>query len=650
VRTPDELGSDTPTTALERDTLAVDQDQRATLVRDSPQKVLPGSASVESMDFSHRYQAESVLGEGGMGVVRLFHDRQIGRRVAVKVSRARGDQDAEGRFLREARVQGQLEHPAVVPVYDLGITPDGAAYFSMKRVRGVTLEQVIQRLREHDTETEARYSRRRLLTAFVSVCLAVDFAHERGVVHRDIKPSNVMLGDFGEVYVLDWGLAKIVAADDDVTTSGGVSPVGAHPTDTVAGVVLGTPGYMSPEQMRGDVDRISPASDVYSLGAILFELLTGSPLHGGPDLQRIVTSTLDGVEARPSVRFPDLDVPPELEALVVRATAQDPLARFERARELSEAIERYLDGERDVERRRELAESHARAAREAADRARARGSEGLAERRRAMREIGRALALDPDNRDALGSLVALLSERPDDLPFEVVQSIEANERHKLRFIGRVGGFSYLSLYLYLPLLFWVGVRSWTPVVGMYAVALLASGLSFWAGFRREPPQWVVMAVLVVSSVLFMSTTMFFGPMVLPPLLIAINTTVFTLYLPPRYRMLAAIAGGVAVLIPSLLWLAGLIPGYRVQNGAIVLEASVLEASPGALVALMISAVVGAVTTGAVAVTRVRDALARTEQQIFLYAWHLRELVPDAVRAPTDPTPARRASLPADARS
>jgi len=145
--------------------------------------------------FTERYSTGSLLGEGGMGEVRLAKDRRVGRDVALKVIRAaHGPRaDLRERFLREARVQGQLEHPAIVPVYDLGVAPHGAAYFTMKRVRGMTLEGVLALLRTGDAAARAEYSRRRLLTAFRSVCLAIDFAHARGVIHRDLKPGNIML-------------------------------------------------------------------------------------------------------------------------------------------------------------------------------------------------------------------------------------------------------------------------------------------------------------------------------------------------------------------------------------------------------------------------------------------------------------------------
>ncbi|MCA9797823.1 MAG: serine/threonine protein kinase, partial [Candidatus Eremiobacteraeota bacterium] len=169
------------------------------------------------------------------------------------------------RFLRECRIQGQLEHPAVVPVHDLGVGPDGAVYFTMKRVLGFTLDQIVAGLRRGDPELIRRFSRRRLLTAFLSICQAVELAHARGVIHRDLKPANMMLGDFGEVYVLDWGLARL--ASDPVSAVHEIRPVPPGESDhrlTAAGTFLGTPGYLPPEHARGEA--IDPRADVYALG------------------------------------------------------------------------------------------------------------------------------------------------------------------------------------------------------------------------------------------------------------------------------------------------------------------------------------------------------------------------------------------------
>ena len=293
-------------------------------------------APQQPVTFDDRYRFEVQLGEGGMGIVSLCLDRAIGRSVAMKVVRDRESGDTT-RFLREARVQGQLEHPSIVPVYDLGIDPRGHAFFTMKRVRGTTLFDVLG----DEREGRERWTRRRLLSAFGNVCLAVDYAHQHGVIHRDIKPANVMLGDFGEVYVLDWGVARVAM---DVPAH---ERLDVDATDGIAsGSILGTPGYMAPEQIR-NVD-MGPWTDVYALGCLLYEILTLDPLIEPTTTAEMLSQTLAGVEARASVRAPDANVPPELEALIVRATTLDPRERIQSARELSDALEAFLDGERDI--------------------------------------------------------------------------------------------------------------------------------------------------------------------------------------------------------------------------------------------------------------------------------------------------------------
>jgi serine/threonine-protein kinase len=176
----------------------------ATLSVPSPVTLETGAHVARAIRFEERYEHRALLGEGGMGAVDLFQDRAIGREVAIK--RIRPEASSPGalaRFVREARVQGQLEHPAIVPVHDLAENSEGTAFFTMKRVRGASLDDILDALATDAPDARARYGRRKLLTAFATVCLAVDFAHSRGVLHRDLKPANVMLGDFGEVYVLD---------------------------------------------------------------------------------------------------------------------------------------------------------------------------------------------------------------------------------------------------------------------------------------------------------------------------------------------------------------------------------------------------------------------------------------------------------------
>ncbi|MEO8550853.1 MAG: serine/threonine-protein kinase, partial [Kofleriaceae bacterium] len=292
-----------------------------------------------------RYVLRHLLGSGGMGEVWLAHDVRIDREIAIKMMRSTGDPDAAARFLREARVQGRLEHPSVVPVHDLG-GAGSAPYFAMKRLTGTTLHDVIA---AHDDET---WTRRKLLARFADVCLAIEFAHKRGVIHRDLKPANIMLGDFGETYVLDWGLARI--ADDDRPAVAGAAPISAIETrdlrsdsgsggHTQAGALLGTPGYMSPEQMRGE--QVDSRTDVYALGLILFEILTGASAIARDKPFEITLATL---EFHPAEHRPELDIAPELDALCARATSAERDLRPASAREIADAIQSYLDGDRDL--------------------------------------------------------------------------------------------------------------------------------------------------------------------------------------------------------------------------------------------------------------------------------------------------------------
>ena len=591
--------------------------------------------------FADRYGFVRTLGEGGMGNVLLFEDRQIGRHVALKMIRREHAERAsiQARFLREARIQGQLEHPSIVPVYDLGADPEGTAYFTMKRVQGDTLRDVINGLASNDSASGDRFSRRRLLTAFSNVCLAIDFAHQRGVVHRDLKPENVMLGGYGEVYVLDWGLLKLLGQEDDAPAS--FRAPKADPSKTMPGALLGTPGYIAPEQLRGDTD-VGPHTDVYALGAILFELLTWQRLHEGKTTEALVTSTLEGANARPTERAPDMDVPPELEAICERATASSPADRYGSARDLYRALERYLDGERDVERRRELAAGHAKAAQDAALRART-SDDSIDQRREAMRNIGRALALDPTNADALDTMVALLTEPPAETPPEVTYEMTRSQEHHTKWTARIGGYTYLGLLIYLPIVMWLGIVDWLAAGLFFAGAVSCAALSFWTVARPDPR--LVVVVMIVSSVTLGVGMVFFGPFIIVPMAVAVNTTAFAVQGEKRFRPIAMGMGCLAILVPVVLQAAGVLsPSYGFQDGMmIVLESSIRFPEIPTLVTLTLSALTG-VLAGGFIVGHVRDALSEAENQMYLYTWHLREFVPDTARAATDPTGARRARM------
>ena len=280
-----------------------------------------------------RYTLAEELGAGGMGIVRGAVDRRLGREVAIKTLRRtkRPQRPLERRFLREACVQALLDHPAIIPVYDIGRDREGSLYFSMKRVVGTTLEAIAADL----TVTKR-------LEAFARVCRAVHFAHRRGVVHRDLKPANIMLTDDGDVYVLDWGVAALIDFPDPLLPA--ISSVlladAESPARTLDGETIGTPGYLAPEQARGAI--VDARADIYALGAVLFELLALEPLHPRRSTTTILVSTLRGADARPSVRAPERDIAPELDAICVRATALDPADRFQTLAELVDALEPLL--------------------------------------------------------------------------------------------------------------------------------------------------------------------------------------------------------------------------------------------------------------------------------------------------------------------
>jgi serine/threonine-protein kinase len=578
------------------------------------------------MSVKDRYAAEERLGEGGMGVVQLCLDNQIGRRIAMKTMQPDriGHAVAHKRFVREARIQGQLEHPAVVPVYDLGLEADGTMFFTMKRVRGLTLEDVIVGLIDGDSAITEAWTRRRLLNAFSRVCLAVDYCHERGVLHRDIKPANIMVGDFGEVYLLDWGLAKIWAAGHAERAS-----IDAGEDPSAQGAVLGTPGYMSPEQVRGQ-ESLGPASDVYGLGAILFELLTLQLLHPGDSIAELLEATKRPVEARPSVRAPDREVPPELEELCVRATHVSASKRIASARELSEAIDAFLDGQRDEELRREMGEAHAQRATEAMARAEAEPMQMVAHRKTAMREVGRALALDPQNQAALRTMLDVLTRAPKQIPPEVEQGMAEVERERLRSTGLAAAIAYASLFLYLPLFFWAGIES-KPLVALFYIGAIVSGLiclSAW--ISQRPSENIPFSAMIVSNAMFSLAAAFFGPLVLMPAFVANNTAAYAFHFTDWRRWVSLVVGLLAVAIPLALEVFELItPMYSFTDAGMLIQprAIGLGAYP-TLIFLSIGSF-AAVVTGGLLLARLRDELKTAEKRLFVYTWHLRQLLPES---------------------
>jgi serine/threonine protein kinase len=272
-----------------------------------------------------RYELVEPIGQGGMGTVYHSRDRTLDRPVAIKVLHALPEGlEGEARLVREARLTARLEHPGIVPVHDAGMLPDGRFFYVMKLVRG-------QRLDDPAALPVGLVERLRL---FRQICDAVAFAHAQGVLHRDLKPQNVMLGPFGEVLVMDWGVAKEVGRPEPAAatkeSSGGL-PLPPH---TNPGTVLGTPGYMAPEQAKGKLERIDARTDVFALGGILYFLLTGL----GPRCGAFGDVT--------PPRRCDRSIPRPLEAVCLKALAADPAQRYADVPALADDVANFLAGAR----------------------------------------------------------------------------------------------------------------------------------------------------------------------------------------------------------------------------------------------------------------------------------------------------------------
>jgi serine/threonine-protein kinase len=430
-------------------------------------------------------------------------------------------------------------------------------------------------------------------------------------VHRDLKPANVVVGDFGEVYVLDWGIARITGVTEvrdesfgDITTMDG--------SETVAGAILGTPGYISPEQIRGDFD-LDGRTDVYALGCILFELLALSPLH--PRGQAALASALAGVDARPSLRAPDRDIPPELDAICARATALEADARFATARQLGDAVQQFLDGNRDLQLRKQLAArelSTARAASESGD------------RQEALRAAARALALDPTGREPANLVGSLMLQVPTETPAEVVEELAQMDLHALHTSTRFGmgvAFAYLAFF---PMLYWIGFRELWYLIAGPAIC----GAIIFSQFVIAPRNIFMSGYVAIAGnlAMFGVFSKMIGPAILGPGPPIILITILVAYRRLIWPWLLAALAILAVITP---WILDVVRGAEpvsVSGTDMIVHTSATALDPfattvGLLVYFVSLAALATVLT--VSQTNEQRDVRRTLQ---VQSWQLRNLV------------------------
>lgn len=314
-------------------------DERLTVDRDN---------AVSDLSESDRYEITREHARGGLGKVFVARDKQLEREVALKqiLPAFSSDSGCRHRFLLEAQITGSLEHPGIVPVYGLGVQPDGHLFYAMRFIRGESLGTALKQF--HRDRPDYHLALRKLLRRLVGVCDAMHYAHSRGILHRDIKPDNIMLGPYGETLVVDWGLARLMEKPGDQSDRLANERT-LHPTSdnqsisTRWGTLVGTPAYMSPEQALGWHDALTPASDVYSLGATLYTVLTGLPAFADPSLEQLILRVQQGKFTRP--RAIQRSVPKSLESICLKAMATSPNDRYRSARELAEDLEKFLADE-----------------------------------------------------------------------------------------------------------------------------------------------------------------------------------------------------------------------------------------------------------------------------------------------------------------
>ncbi|NUP12986.1 MAG: serine/threonine protein kinase [Polyangiaceae bacterium] len=597
-------------------------------------------------EFDDRYSMRTLLGRGGMADVFLTMDARIGREVALKAARSDSPDEPDNRFTREYRLQGRLEHPAIVPVYDVGTLPDGAPFFTMKRVRGDTLDDVLKRLADSDEATLARFTRSRLLSIFVTVAQSVHYAHARGVVHRDLKPANIMVGDFGEVYVLDWGIAKSIgdgSANDAAPISTRTPPVSSDSDlpdgATIEGALLGTPGYMAPEQLN-DPSDVGPLADIYALGAIFFELLTYARLHPQERTLDVIESTMRGCEGRIRETCNARGIPPELEEICLRATKTRATDRYGASQDLVVAVQRFLDGDRDIEARAKLANEQADAALAALESI-ATSPQPSEARARALRHAGRTLALDPSHALAQEVLVRLLVDAPESepLPAEVEAKVEQVAVRIYRRGAAAGAFLFST---WIPFIVWLFLsRPLDPLaLGAWAaLTLVAIAGLFWNAVGKERHAHRYFLTLAACLVSTLVATRVLGPHVSIPGILTLTVLGFLLLAKRDWQYVTAIAGAAAVVVPIVLEVFGVVSPTTVFDAeGMHVRSDVVRLGPTATQVTLALGNLSMFVLVCFAGRYIHNELVGNARRNALQSWKLASLVPgDRIIVPSPPS-------------
>ncbi|MBL0213788.1 MAG: serine/threonine protein kinase [Myxococcales bacterium] len=555
------------------------------------------------------YEVGPLLGHGGMGDVLLCRDQTIGRDVAIKQMRGhKPSKDAVARFLREAKIQARLEHPSIVPVHSLGRDEAELPYFTMKRLTGTTLGELLV--------APSPPSQQRVLRMFADVCLAVEFAHSRAVVHRDLKPANIMVGDFGEVYVLDWGLARIVTESEDGGSMGdGVMSLDGH---TQAGALLGTPGYMAPEQIEGAA-HVGPCADIYALGAILFEILSGEALH--PKGVGALTSTLQGIDGGPARRRPERPIAPELDRLCIEALSTRATERPS-AKALAERLQRYLDGDRDLEQRRELAKTFVARAEEAVR------SGDIKRRAEAIQAAGRALSLDPESTAAAAIVQTLMFEPTRTYPAELVEELGAAEVEVQQRQGKAAMLSFVVILAYLAIACVNGVSNPPLVIGIAAYTVLLATY-VWRVTQRPAQRWQMLVIATANCTLAALLSRTYGSMIIVPAvtcIMAVSLTAYPLLIDRRGIVISLLAA--SWLIPVVLELTGVLAGtFGLRDHIVELTSHVMSIEGTHTMAILIGSNLVTIIVIGLFASALATSRRNAQRQAAITAWHFKQLLP-----------------------